>query len=85
MHAWRTKPNLPANSWYFVAGSTLSTLNRPDESARVLQHVLKHGPGSDSACPSMETQLMMARKMREAMVKLTAIAGLPKVHGVALV
>lgn len=79
MHALRTKSNLPANTWYYVAGSTLSTLNRPDEAARVLEHVLNHGPGSESARPSVETQLMMARKMREAMVKLTAITGLPKV------
>jgi len=78
LHAFRTRPNLPPNSWYYIAGSTLSTLNRPDEAARVLEYVFQHGSGTTSIVPSRLHQLVIARKMRESMVKLAAIAGLPK-------
>ncbi|KAL8952464.1 MAG: hypothetical protein Q9222_001626 [Ikaeria aurantiellina] len=69
----RQTPNLPPRSWYFIAGVTLSTLNRPDEVKEVFQYALKED--GDSA----ESRTAIARRMREALVKAAVIGGLPKV------
>ncbi|KAL8714942.1 MAG: hypothetical protein Q9220_001455 [cf. Caloplaca sp. 1 TL-2023] len=68
----RLTPNLPSRSWYFIAGVTLSTLNKPDEVKEVFQYALKED--GDSA----ETRMSIARRMREALVKAAVIGGLPK-------
>ncbi|KAK4996362.1 hypothetical protein LTR66_004020, partial [Elasticomyces elasticus] len=47
----RTHPALPLHSWYFIAGVTLSVLNRPDEIPRVFDYALEHdgrGDGEDA-------------------------------------
>ncbi|KAK4959535.1 hypothetical protein LTR28_005297 [Elasticomyces elasticus] len=47
----RTHPALPLHSWYFIAGVTLSVLNRPDEIPRVFDYALEHdgrGDGDDA-------------------------------------
>ena len=75
----RGQPQLPYHSWYFIAGVTLSVLNRPDEIARVFSHALETGPGHTNRKPEHDEQLQMARKMREALVKAAPIGGLPKV------
>ena len=72
----RAHPQLPPHTWYFVAGATLSTLNRPDQ----LSAVFKNAIGGDGT-PELpeDEQLKVARRMREALVKGAAIVGLPKV------
>ena len=75
----RGHPQLPHHSWYFIAGVTLSVLNRPDEIANVFRHALETGPGRIDGKPEHDEQLQMARKMREALVKAAPIGGLPKV------
>lgn len=75
----RGQPHLPHHTWYFVAGVTLSVLNRPDEIASIFRHALEKGPGRTDSTPEPDEQLLMARKMREALVKVAPIGGLPKV------
>ncbi|KAK3081297.1 hypothetical protein LTS18_008236 [Coniosporium uncinatum] len=74
-----SQPNLPANVWYYVAGVTLSSINRPDEIAKVFQHAIEKSVNDPSgAAPSHTESLQIARRMREALVKSGAIVGLPK-------
>ncbi|KAL8782822.1 MAG: hypothetical protein Q9213_005061 [Squamulea squamosa] len=68
----RLTPNLPPQSWYLIAGVTLSTLNKPDE----IPHVFHYAIEKDGR--SQQTQLDIARRMREALIKTAAIGGLPK-------
>jgi hypothetical protein len=77
--AIRSQPHLPSHAWYFVTGVTLSILNRPDEIPRVFSHALEKGPARSDAVPGHDEQLVIARKLREALVKAAAIGGLPKV------
>lgn len=72
----RSHPNLPAHTWYFVAATTLSQLNRPDEIPKVYQHALSHG--ADCA-PSHDEKLRISRRMREALIKAAAVGGVPRV------
>ena len=75
----RGQPQLPAHSWYFIAGVTLSVLNRPDEIATVFKHAIERGPGSLDMTPDHEEKVQITRKLREALVKTAPIGGLPKV------
>jgi hypothetical protein len=79
----RRQPNLPRNTWYYIAASALTVLNRPDEIPKVYKHVLDHGPDAVDRTPDHEEQLSMSRRMREALVKTAAIGGLPKVRTAA--
>ncbi len=81
----RGHPQLPLHSWYFIAGVTLSVLNRPDEIPKVFQYALEKGVGHIDTKPQHEEQLQIARKMREALVKAAPIGGLPKVCQMLLV
>ncbi|KAI9873920.1 MAG: bifunctional AP-4-A phosphorylase/ADP sulfurylase, partial [Pleopsidium flavum] len=74
----RGHPQLPLHSWYFIAGVTLSVLNRPDEIPKVFQYAVERGMGNTDTKPQHEEQLEIARKMREALVKAAPIGGLPK-------
>ncbi|MCJ1314356.1 hypothetical protein MMC25_008038 [Agyrium rufum] len=74
----RMQPHLPAHSWYFIAGVTLSILNRPDDIGTIFKHAIEAGPGPNDTQPSGEEQLLIARKMREALIKAAPIGGLPK-------
>ena len=76
----RSHPQLPSHSWYFIAGVTLSVLNRSDEIPIVFQQALEKGGGKEDTPPEHAEQLMIARKMREGLVKSAAIGGLPKVR-----
>ena len=80
LSAIRGQPHLPSHAWYFVAGVALSVLNRPDDIADVFKHALEKGPARVDAKPGHDEQLVIARKMREALVKAAAIGGLPKVR-----
>ncbi|KAI9806067.1 MAG: hypothetical protein M1833_004474 [Piccolia ochrophora] len=77
----RTHPHLPSHTWYFIAGVTLSVLNRPEEIPTVFRYALDTGAGAhpSPAPPPHAEQLVIARKLREALVKAAPIGGLPKV------
>ena len=75
----RRHPHLPRHSWYFIAATTLSILNRPDEIPKIYQNAIDQGLGPSDAAPGREEQLTISRRMREALVKAAAIGGLPKV------
>jgi hypothetical protein len=76
--AIRSTPRLPANTWYMLAATALSTLNRPDEIPKIFNHAIQHGGGAKDVQPSADEQLTIARRTREALVKSSAIVGLPK-------
>jgi alkylhydroperoxidase/carboxymuconolactone decarboxylase family protein YurZ len=69
----KTYPHLPANSWYFISATTLSTLNLPHEIPKVFKYALEHSLEATHA-----EKLTIARRTREALVKSAAIIGLPK-------
>lgn len=71
-------PNIPLHSWYFIAGVTLSVLNRPDEISTVFKYAMEKGGDRIEASPGHDEKLKIARKMREALVKAAPIGGLPK-------
>ena len=75
----RQHARLPRHSWYFIAGTTLSALNRPDEVPRVLKYALERGGDASVASPTLEEQMSIARRLRESLIKATAVCGLPKV------
>jgi len=76
----RGHPQLPRQSWYFIAGVTLSVLNRPDEIPKLFTFALDNGvdPATNARLAHTE-QLQVARRLREGLVKSAAIVGLPKV------
>ncbi|KAK2017877.1 carboxymuconolactone decarboxylase [Colletotrichum eremochloae] len=74
----RSQPHLPRHVWYFVAATTLTILNRPDEIPHIYQHALAHGVGPEDAKPGSDEQLTISRKLREALIKASAVGGLPK-------
>jgi hypothetical protein len=75
----RKHPQLPHHTWYFIAATALSVLNRPDEIPVVYEHALYHGASAPDSKPAHEEQLKISRRMREALIKAAAIGGLPKV------
>jgi len=79
MASIRQHPQLPSDSWYLVAAATLAVLNRPDEIAAVYLHALEHGGGASSSKPAKEEQLRISRRTREALIKASAVGGIPKV------
>ncbi|KAL8828675.1 MAG: hypothetical protein Q9191_002449 [Dirinaria sp. TL-2023a] len=74
----RGHPQLPPHTWYFIAGVTLSAINRSDEIPLVFEHALEKGGGKEERIPQHDEQLVIARKMREGLVKAAVISGLPK-------
>ncbi|KAI9761745.1 MAG: hypothetical protein M4579_000839 [Chaenotheca gracillima] len=82
----RSQPQLPKHTWYFIAGVTLSVINRPDEIPKVFNQAINPGnsiPDTNSSSHSSsllghDEQLRIARRMREALIKMAPIAGLPK-------
>ncbi|KAH7198683.1 AhpD-like protein [Fusarium flagelliforme] len=75
----RKQPNLPRNTWYFITATTLSALNRPDELPKVLRSAIEEGPSADgSGVPSRDEQLRISRRLREALLKASAVGGMPK-------
>lgn len=75
----RSHPRLPLHTWYAIAGTTLSALNRPEEVPIVFKHALEKGVGGPASSLDSEQRLRVARRLREALVKATAVYGLPKV------
>jgi len=77
----RTHPHLPSHTWYFIASVTLSALNRPDEIPHVFNHALEHDLGwPENGTPAQADQLRIARRIREGLVKSSAVVGMPKVR-----
>jgi hypothetical protein len=72
----REHPDLPPRTWYIIAATTLTILNRPDEIPRIYEHAATFGPRSTSSRPE---QLTILRRMREALIKTSAVGGVPKV------
>ena len=62
--------HLPSNNWYLLAATALSTLNRPNDITHVFKNAIENR--------SKDQQLSIARRTREALVKSSAIIGLPK-------
>lgn len=86
----RSHPQLPKHTWYIISSVTLSCLNRPDEIPKVLKSAIGEGrdkplgrreesDGNGVEGMAHEDQLRIARRMREGLVKSSAICGLPKV------
>lgn len=62
---------LLTTSWFFVAAATLSICNQPNEIPRIFEYAIANRP-------SDQQELTIARKMREALLKTSALGGLPK-------
>ncbi|CAN8095581.1 unnamed protein product [Discula destructiva] len=78
----RSQPDLPEDIWYLMVATCLAILNRPEEIQTVYKHAVGpgHGPaGSQNGAtlPDQE-QLRIARRLREALLKTSAIGGMPK-------
>lgn len=76
LHYLRTHPQLPKDSWYFIAAVTATVLNRPEEIPTVFQHALEQHVTSHRA---LNEELKVLRRTREALLKTSAVAGAPKV------
>jgi len=77
----RETPHLPPSTWYLLAATTLSTLNLPHLIPQVFTHAIEHThapSASTETKPIISEQLLIARRTREALVKSSAIIGLPK-------
>lgn len=92
LDALRREPGLPDDVWYIVAATALCVLNLPEQVPAVYQHaVQRHGGGSSSnglpngtgghpaQVPDEDhEQRRIARRLREALLKASAIGGMPK-------
>ncbi|KAK4179100.1 hypothetical protein QBC36DRAFT_365161 [Triangularia setosa] len=78
----RSRPNLPIKTWYFIAATTLSQLNRPDEIQKVYLYALSQrwsgNEAAEDVVPSFDEKRDISRRMREALVKAAAVTGVPK-------
>lgn len=79
----RDQPDLPDDVWYLIVVTALCVLNRPEEIPAVFAHAVGKGRGGDGlqngAGVAEPEQLRIARRIREALLKTSAIGGLPKV------
>jgi hypothetical protein len=78
--AIRKQPNLPTNSWYFITATTLSALNRPDELPKILSHAIEGSTDAPESTPNHDEQLRISRRIREALIKASAVGGMPRVR-----
>ena len=76
----RKHPNLPSNTWYFIAATTLTLLNRPDEIPKVYRCAIGSGLDHGDLSPGLDERVIISRRMREALVKAAAVGGVPKVY-----
>ncbi|RDW71293.1 hypothetical protein BP6252_07856 [Coleophoma cylindrospora] len=72
------QPNLPKDSWYFVVATTLCILNRPDQIPTVFQHAVENSIQGGEQTLTQESQLFIARRIRESLIKASAVGGVPK-------
>ncbi|KAK7935148.1 hypothetical protein PG985_000643 [Apiospora marii] len=66
----RNYPNLPPHCWYLVAATTLAVLNQPHGIRDVYKYEVDQS-GDDQ-------RLFILRRMREALIKASAVGGVPK-------
>ncbi|KAK8035015.1 AhpD-like protein [Apiospora rasikravindrae] len=66
----RNHPNLPNHCWYLVAATTLAVLNQPHGIRDVYKYEVEQ-------CGNVES-LAVLRRMREALIKASAVGGVPK-------
>ena len=71
--AIRKQPLLPRHIWYFVSGVTLSALNRPEEIPAVYTHAIEKGGRSSDTVPGQDEKMEISRKMRESLIKASAM------------
>ncbi|KAI7781217.1 carboxymuconolactone decarboxylase [Diaporthe eres] len=76
----RSQPGMPGDMWYAVVATTLCVLNRPEDIQAVYKHAVAADPGAGTAGTVADhaRQLRIARRLREALLKTSAIGGLPK-------
>jgi hypothetical protein len=79
LNSIRDHPGLPPNTWYIIAVAALTILNRPDQIPKAYEHALNFGPSKSGLRPDHEEQLRILRRMREALIKTSAVGGVPKV------
>ncbi|ANB11745.1 hypothetical protein AWJ20_4567 [Sugiyamaella lignohabitans] len=60
------------NSWYYIAATTFSVCNEPDEIPKIYEYMM------EKLANDRNGQLKMTRKMRESLMKGAALGGLPK-------
>lgn len=80
----RRQADLPDDVWYLVVATALCILNRPEDIQAVYTHAVGAGHAqvgvpNGATQPDMEQQ-RIARRIREALLKVSAIGGLPKVR-----
>ncbi|KAK8136929.1 carboxymuconolactone decarboxylase [Apiospora sp. TS-2023a] len=66
----RNYPNLPSHCWYLVAATTLAVLNQPHGIRDIYRYEIDQSGDDD--------RLFVLRRMREALIKASAIGGMPK-------
>lgn len=75
----RNHPSLPRHTWYLIAATTLTILNRPGEIAQVYRYALEQEARDADAAPDAAEQRQISRRLREALIKASAVGGVPKV------
>lgn len=85
LNSLRGEPTLPDDVWYIVVATVLCILNLPDEIQAVYKHAVGQGHGSNGLPNGTEPvteheQRRIARRLREALLKASAIGGMPKVR-----
>ncbi|KUI60051.1 hypothetical protein VP1G_07308 [Cytospora mali] len=81
LDSFRSQENLPDDVWYIVVATTLCILNRPEEIQTVYEHAVARGyndQGQNGVALADSGRLRIARRLREALLKTSAIGGLPK-------
>ncbi|KAK8058710.1 hypothetical protein PG994_009158 [Apiospora phragmitis] len=66
----RNHPNLPNHCWYLVAATTLAVLNQPHGVRDIYKYEVDQCGNGES--------LFVLRRMREALIKASAVGGVPK-------
>lgn len=83
LDTFRSQEDLPEDVWYLVVATCLTVLNRPEEIPAVYKHAVGLGhsrQGLQNGAPlTDQEQLRIARRLREALLKTSAIGGMPKV------
>lgn len=74
-----TNPHLPPHVWYIIAAATLATLNCPDEIPKVYEHALGITQTQTFSPLGHDEQLNISRRLRESLIKTSAVGGVPKV------
>lgn len=69
-------PALPQGSWYVISAAVLCALNCPNEVAELFKYAIEGEP--DTAA-----QQRVAERLREALIKVIPVSGMPKVSSIS--